>query len=422
MLFRIVQESIRRGLRRKLLSGAAVALGIAVATALGTMALDVGDKVSLELRSFGANISVTSAADSLPITVGGIDYRPKAAGAFLAEGDLGKLRKIFWRNNIVAFAPFLFAPARIQGRSVVVIGTWFEHDAPVEKSEMFRTGLAKLHPAWKVEGRWPDETEAACLLGIRLAGGLGVKPDETINLESSGPIPTLRLTVRGILDTGGAEDDQLLAPLGVVQRWTGLEGKVRRVEVSALTKPEDAFARRDTGKMSPQEFDRWFCSPYVRSIAYQITQAIPGAEAMPVYQVAEAEGKVLDRVGALMMLLAGAGLLTAALAVASMMIAMVVERRTEIGLYKSLGAADMRVAAIFLSEALVVALAGGVLGYAAGSALARYLAAGFFGAPAAMHWVIFPAAVALALGLTFVGCALPLVRGLRVSPAVVLRD
>ncbi len=59
MLAKIVRESLTRRRRRKLLSVLAVALGTAVAAALGTMALDVGDKVGRELRSFGANISVT---------------------------------------------------------------------------------------------------------------------------------------------------------------------------------------------------------------------------------------------------------------------------------------------------------------------------------------------------------------------------
>ena len=80
MIFRIVWESLARRRRRKLLSICAVALGIAVTAAVATLALDVGDKVSRELRSFGANLSVTPAADGLPVAVGGIDYRPAGAG------------------------------------------------------------------------------------------------------------------------------------------------------------------------------------------------------------------------------------------------------------------------------------------------------------------------------------------------------
>lgn len=441
MLIRIVRNSLTRRLRRKLLSAIAIALGIAVATALATMALDVKDKVSRELRSYGANISVTPAADSLPISVGGVDYRPQAAaGAFLAEQDLVKLKKIFWRNNIVAFAPYLYLPANIEKRSVILIGTWFDKEIQVDRAESFRTGLMKLHPGWKVEGQWPnDKASEHCLVGRRLAGWLGVRPGQAIALSvtptalaeltahrTDAQRPPLQqsaeLQVSGILETGGLEDDQVFAPLALVQKLGGLEGKVRRIEVSALTKPEDLFARSDLSKLSPEEFERWYCSPYVRSITYQIGQAIPGAEAKPVYQVADTEGKILDRVGALMGILAASALTTAALAVASMMLATVLERRTEIGLFKSLGAADTHVAAIFLWEALVIALLGGVAGYLAGSLLARLLAVSVFGVPVGIHWVIFPAALALALVVTLVGSAMPLARGLKISPAVVLRD
>ena len=57
-------------------------------------------------------------------------------------------------------------------------------------------------------------------------------------------------------------------------------GKVRRIEVSALTKPEDAFAHADVSRLSGPEFDRWYCTPYASSIAYQIRQVIPGRFSM----------------------------------------------------------------------------------------------------------------------------------------------
>lgn len=458
MLSRIVGRSLTRRRRRKLLSVLAVALGIAVATTVGSMALDVGDKVSRELRSFGANISVAPAADGLSVAVGGVDYRPAGAGAFLAECDLLKLKKIFWRNNIMAFAPLLYVPVTMRGRRAVLMGSWFEKQLQVDKTELFRTGLRQLHPAWKVQGQWPaDDDPAGCLVGHRLAARLSVQVGQTLTIETlearrdaapvaaagacppcrdrqgvrpvvastgwggASPAP-LEFTVRGILETGGPEEDQVFAPLAAVQKLAGLEGKVRRVEVSALTKPEDAFARADLTKLSPAEFDRWYCTPYVSAIAYQIQQAIPGAEAKPVRQVAETEGKIIKRVGVLMWLLAAAALLTAALAVASMMLATVLERRAEIGLFKSLGATNARVASIFLLEALVLGLAGGASGYVAGSLLARRLARAVFGVPAGVHWVIFPACLGLALGVTLLGSALPLAQALKISPTLVLRD
>ncbi len=437
MLIRILRGSMMRRRRRKLLSLLAVTLGIAAATAVATLSLDVGDKVNRELRSFGANIAVTPAADSLAVSVGGTDYRPAGAGTYLPEADLVKLRTIFWRNNIMAFAPFDFVPAEVQGRSVIVVGSWFDKVLQVSESEKFRTGLKALHPAWQVVGQWPNDNDSSnppeCLVGQRLAKKLGIALGQTISINpgmenaSSAsvfhfPFSDFQLRVAGILDSGGSEDDQIIAPLAVVQKAANLEGKVRRVEVSALTKPEDAFARADVTRLSPEDFDRWYCTPYVASIAYQIQQAIPGSEAKPVYRVADTEGKILNRVGLLMGILAAAALATAALAVASMMLATVLERRAEIGILKSLGSTDARVAAIFLLESGLVGLIGGLFGYFLGSELARRLALEVFGTPADFHWIFFPAALALALVVTVLGSAVPLSRGLRISPALVLRD
>jgi putative ABC transport system permease protein len=423
MLTRIIRGSLMRRRRRKALSVAAVALGIAVATAVGTIALDVGDKVNHELRSFGANISVAPAADSLAITVGGVDYRPPGAGSYLDVSSLVNLKKIFWRHNIVAFAPFLYLPITANGQSAVLTGSWFDKTMQVDKKEVFQTGLKDLHPTWKVEGQWPSDQGAECLVGARLARRLGIAPGQEISVAVQGSSSAAsQLTVRGVLETGGPEDDQLIASLATVQQWAHLEGKFRRAEVSALTKPEDQFARADVSRMNQVEFERWNCTPYVRSIAYQIEQAIPGAAAKPVYQVADTEGKILDRVGILMWVLAAAALLTAGLAVSSMMLATVLERRAEIGLFKSLGATDARVATFFMLEAAGIGLAGGLLGYIAGSLLAQRLSLDIFGLPASVHWVFLPAALALALVVTLAGSALPLGHDLKLSPALVLRN
>jgi putative ABC transport system permease protein len=423
MLSRIVGRSLTRKRRRKLLGVAAVALGIAVTTAVATLSLSVGDRMARELRSFGANISVTPAADSLSIAVGGVDYRPAGAGAFLPESGLAKLRKIFWRNNIMAFAPFLYAPATVNGRHIVVIGSWFKHDLQVQHGEVFQTGLEELHPAWKVQGNWPKDGSRECLVGAALATDLGIKPGGNLTFQSSGnPTSTMALAVSGILRTGGEEDDEVLAPLAAVQEFTGLPGKVRRVEVSALTKPEDEFGRSDITKLNATDYERWYCTPYVSSIAYQIQQAIPGSEAKPVYRVAATEGSIVKSISLLMTLLAIAALITAALAMASLMFAIVLERRAEIGLFKSLGATNGRVASIFLLEAFGVGLAGGVVGYGLGSWMASRLSLAVFGVPTGIHWVILPSVLALALLVALAGSSVPLARGLKVSPVAVLRN
>jgi putative ABC transport system permease protein len=432
MIFRIVWESLARRRRRKLLSIMAVAMGIAVTAAVATMGLDVGDKVSRELRSFGANLSVTPAADGLPVAVGGIDYRPAGAGAFLPESTLVSLKKIFWRNNIVAFAPYLYVPATVEGLQVVVMGSWFAKSMPVDKSEVFVTGLEKLHPTWKITGQWPaDNDPKGALVGRRLAERLNVHAGQRLTLYSAAngnestttnPTSTAEFIVSGILETGGPEDSQVIAPLDSVQHWAGLKGKVRRIEISALTKPEDAFAHSDVSRLTAAEFDRWYCTPYVSAIAYQIQQAIPEAQARPVYRVAETEGRIINRVGVLMALLVVAALVASGLVVASMMLASVLERRAEIGLFKALGATDARVAAVFLLEASAIGILGGVAGYLFGSLLAWRLALAVFGSAISIHWVILPVCLAAALVVTLAGSALPLGRALKISPSLALRE
>ncbi len=444
MLARILTRSLVRRRRRKLLSLAAIALGIAVATAVATLALDVGDQVSRELRSFGANIEVVPAADGLPVTVGGVDYRPAGSGAFLRESDLPAIKSIFWTNNIVAFAPFLYAPAALGDRRVVLIGSWFDHEVTTVKSQVptaghgddghaapgsiVRTGLRDLHPSWRVIGQWPsDDNPASCLVGATLARDEHIETGTSLTLTSvesagGGSGSQYACRVSGVMETGGAEDEQILAPLAAVQRVAGEPGAVRTVEVSALTKPEDDFARRDPSRMKPEELERWSCSPYVTSIAYQIAQAIPGSVARPVFPVAESEGRILGRIGALMLVIALAALVTACLAVASMMFATVIERREEIGLYESLGATRARVATIFLLEGSAIGLAGGAAGYLAGSLLAHRLGSIVFGVPAATHASLLPAVLVVALVVAWLGSAVPLARGLKVPAAVALRD
>ena len=80
MIFRFVQESIRRAPRRKALIIAAIAMGSAVATAMLGVMLDIGDKINSELRSEGANIAVTARAAAVTGGVGSISTGAAANG------------------------------------------------------------------------------------------------------------------------------------------------------------------------------------------------------------------------------------------------------------------------------------------------------------------------------------------------------
>ena len=107
MFLRLLYESFRRQKRRKLLAGVAIMLGVGVATAMIAVATDIGDKISRELRTYGANLIVTPQEDTLDVEIGGVNLKPPSDGAYLNEADLPKIKGMFWRNNIVGFAPML---------------------------------------------------------------------------------------------------------------------------------------------------------------------------------------------------------------------------------------------------------------------------------------------------------------------------
>jgi len=418
MFARLVYESFRRQKRRKLLAGVAITLGVGVATAMIAVATDIGDKISRELRTYGANLVVTPQEDTLDLQIGGVDLKPPSDGAYLNEADLPKIRGTFWHHNIVGFSPML--PLNVSAdtgsgqKSVTLLGTYFSKQLSFGK-ENFVTGVRITHPWWKVQGAWPDDNSQDVLLGQSLAARVDRKPGDRIKV---GGQPH---RVAGVLSTGGAEDDQIVAPLALAQQILGKPGAVRRLYVSALTKPEDALARRDPKTMNAELFDRWYCSPYVTSIAYQLQEAIPHSHAEQIRQVAQNEGTVLSRIKGLMLLITLAALLASALAVSAAMATAIFERRTEVGLMKALGGGDVSVAALFFAEAALLALMGGVLGFAGGALLARAIGRSIFDSQITIEPVLFPVILAIAVIVTFAGSALAIRRAVKFDPVYALR-
>jgi putative ABC transport system permease protein len=418
MFGRLVYESFWRQKRRKLLAGIAVTLGVGVATAMIAVATDIGDKISHELRRYGANLNVTPQEDTLDVQIGGVDLKPPSDGAYLNEADLPKIKGMFWRNNIVGFAPMLPVSVRLNNdsdtRNLTLLGTYFSKRLNFGKQD-FVTGVRITHPWWKVQGAWPDDNSSDVLLGESVAVKLNRKVGDEVEIGDQAH------RVDGVLSTGGAEDDQIVAPLALAQQILGKPGAVRRVYVSALTKPEDAFARRDPTTLRGADYDRWYCSPYALSIAFQLQEAIPHSHAEQIRQIAQNEGTVLSRIKGLMFLVTLAALFASALAVSAAMATAIFERRTEVGLMKALGAGNISVAALFFAEATLLALIGGGLGFAGGALLAHQIGRSIFDSRITIEPVLFPVILAIAVIVTFAGSAMAIRRAVKFDPVYALR-
>ncbi len=284
-------------------------------------------------------------------------------------------------------------------------------------------GLPYMHPSWKLTGSWPVSQDQV-VLGIALARRMHQVLNYPIVYETGLTKDYTQGFVSGFVDTGGEEDNEVFLPLEAAQAFAHLPNAISRVEISARSRPEDAFARQDPDKMSPSKRDLWYCRPYANSIAYQIQEAIPGSRAEQVRRVEQTEGTVLERISGLMWLISGAALLAAGFAVSAAMATAVLERRGEIGLMRSLGASKAAIATLFYAESGLLAVIAGTVGYFAGSVLAWWLGRRIFsgdGTTPVLDLVLLPIVVALALAVAIAGATPSIRSALNTDPSSTLR-
>ncbi|GFE57807.1 FtsX-like permease family protein [Geobacter sp. AOG1] len=408
MLFRILKNSFLKRPKAVFLVFLSITMGAAVATAFLGIAGEVSHKMALELRSYGANILIE------PSAVEG--------GGFLREEDLPGIKTVFWKYNITGFTPYLFGIAEFSagGKTErgVVSGTWFNKGLEVPGEETTVQGIKVIAPWWDVQGSWPaaaDEAIVGAALARRLKIGVGSEVATTVRER------TQRFHVSGIVTTGGYEEEQLFAPLVTVQSLLQRQGKVSRVLVSALTVPMDDFGKKDPATMSKDEYEKWYCTAYVTSVAKNVEEVMAGSRAKPIWQIASAEGALLKKLNSVMLFLTVLALGASATAVSTSLMASMAERSPEIALMKAVGADRFQISAIFVGETLIISVAGGVVGYLLGDQLAEIISRTVFNSTIASPLWLFPTAIVSAFIVAIAGSVAPLRRALLIEPVRVLK-
>jgi len=405
MLFSILKRSFMNQKRAMAVMVVSVAVGTSIAASLLSLSLDISSKVSKELRSFGANIIIQPRLTGLA----GVSGQKR----YLREEDLPRVKTIFWRHNIVGVAPLLLF--RDESLGVTILGTWYRHTMPVSGEKAgFETGAAVVMPWWSIDGAWPG-SENEVLAGATFAEERGLKRGGRIRVRGR------EFIVSGILTAGGKEDEMIVGDLAMVQRLAGLPGSVSQVLVSALTTPMDEFAYKDPERMAKKEYDKWYCTGYVTSIAKQLEEIFAGSQARPVWPVAETEGRVLGKLELLIVLLTGVSLLSAALGVSTTMIISLLRRTREVALMKAIGADRLQTIRIFLSEALVIGMVGGCAGYAVSLAVAGYIGIAVFGTALEQKGILAPVSMGASVVIAVLGAYLPVRKALAIRPAIVLK-
>ncbi len=307
----MLRRSLVHRRARSLSALVALTVSAAVVTALLTLYADLDAKLHKEFRNFGANVVVTVPADS--------------SGSALPPNALALVQQAAGPDALVA--PFAYAVATTdRGTPVVVAGTDF-------------AAVQRLDSWWQV-AHWPTTSDAA-LLGDRAANFIA--DERAVELTYAGKAITL--TGAGRLKTGGDEDSRIYMPMAAFTQWTGSGPTVIEIQI-----PHGAAA--------------------VEAALTRLRAQFPSLQIQPVRQLVEGESRIVDRTHALMY---GAVLLialTVAVSVLATLSASVLERRRDFALMKALGGSQTQLMAMFLLEALVLALAGVALGFAIGSAAA----------------------------------------------------
>jgi putative ABC transport system permease protein len=440
MLLRLLKDTLRRRTRRLLITVLAVTTGASLAAALLGISLDITGQMGRELRAYGANILASPAGGDLRLEIGGVPVRVSGERVLLDENELVKLKTIFWRHNVMGFAPYLTALAQVNGQTVAVTGTWFEKSLTLPKGAAIRTGFAKtqdasvettfrtgvkiIAPWWQVQGAWvQDDDLGSAMVGAGLARRMGwqIGDEITATVEDR----AARFRIVGLVSTGGYEEDQVFAALPAAQALLGLSRGADRVQISALVEPDSNLRPDlrglDPSEMTPEQYATWYCSPIMGAVITQIKEVLPNTDVRPIRQISQAEVDFLGKVGLLMTLLTVTALGGSALAVMTAMTASVMERRAEIGLMKAIGADDGHIVLIFLSEAALIGLAGGAAGYVLGLGLAQGLARTVFSVGGDVPPVVLPITLLLALAVALLGSAVPVRQAVRFEPVLLLR-
>jgi len=384
MFGRLLWKLLRSNRGRLTVALVAVTSGGAVISALLNLQFDIERKLTQEFRALGANVVISRGNSSRTIHPNQPPSKVLGSPALIDQAPvLAQIEKMR-TSEVVAVAPFLYIVARTADTPVVVAGTWPDQ-------------MRGLDPTWKIEGSWassPDD-ETLCLIGRNVASQFKLAPASQLDLTYLNR--RVQLRVAGVIDAGGAEDNQVFANLPAVQKLANTGSQIEVVQISV----------RGTGAT-------------IGGYLAQLAAALPGYDVRPIRAVTQAEGNLLDRTRLLIALMVGLILVLTALCVLATMAALAMERRKDVGLMKALGGSISRIVGLFLAELGTLGAVGGLIGCLIGILLGRWMGERVFGASINPRWDIFPLTIALTMGAALAG-ALPLRLLGKVKPAVILR-
>ena len=355
-----------------------VATVVTLVSITQAMHADIQDKID----QFGANILVTPKSDELSLSYGGVTVSNTSFDIKeLHTDDAARIRTIELRANLATVAPKLIGAVNTAGGKALLVGVVFPEELKIKKW-------------WRIVGQEPVEANDI-LLGYTAAAKLGVMPGSALQLGSK------TMNVVGTLEeTGGQEDSLIIADLATTQAILGKPNAISLIEVSALCKA---------------------CP--VEEIVKQIGGVLPDARVSALAQAVRGRQQTVDQLTSFSVAVSVVVLLIGALVVLTTMMSSVNERTREIGIFRAIGFRRSHVARVILTEAFVVSLLGGVLGWFIGMLASQALGPAVAQLSVPVHWDLLLAAgaVGLSIAVGMAASAYPAMRAANLDPAEALR-
>lgn len=388
-LYQMVVKDVIRRKRRVLYAALGVVVGTMTVVAILTTTLAGQERIYNQLEKYGPNLTIVPAISNLDVNVGDLSLGTVTIGEnYISEEKLLQIRQIADskirralnikdEGNIATIAPKLYVNTEVRGTSVIVVGI-----DPQEENT--------IKTWWRIrEGKYLDGADQA-LVGAVASDLLRLNVGDRIALNGS------EVTIAGILEEVGSNDDyQVFVPISVLQMAFDKEGLISSIDVRALCNA---------------------CP--VEGIADSINNNIPGVRAVAVKQVAATEMGMMERISKLMLALAGITLAVGLFGVVNTMMASVHERIRDIGIMRAVGASHRQIMKIFVYEAIIIGIVGGIFGYVAGTLLA-YLIGPIIFAGAAITYVpqYLPLSLVLATAISVIAGLYPAFRATRIKVA-----
>jgi putative ABC transport system permease protein len=382
-LLDIVWNNLRRRKGKVLLLVVGLTIGVTTVVALLAITQAMRNDVGAKLDEFGANILVVPQSNSLSLSYGGLTVSSAAYDVGeLTSQDLERIQTIPNAANISTIAPVLLSAVQVRGQYVLVAGV----DLAAE---------LRMKKWWQLDGRAP-QSDGEAIAGTRVAELLG------LSLGSQVPVGNRTFEIVAILAPNGMQDDDMLfVDLDAAQSALNRFGTISLIEVSALCNA---------------------CP--IEEMIRQIQGALPQARVTGLRQAVALRMETVDQLTRFAWAVSGVVLVIGGLVVLTTMLGAVAERKQEIGVFRAMGFRRAHIVRVILSEAALVSLLGGLLGWLIGMAAATVLASGVAQVSAAVRWNPWLAlgAIGAALALGLLSSLYPAVRAARLDPNTALQS